>query len=181
MQVCFYEGKELGADELRVCRAQAKSHGVPMVVTPVDRFRESYSELGTSDQSLVRRIYDACSLKQGHSIADGRFFKCPPAYFLPKLLDGLEPEPGVELDNEPDLGERLRAHLADPEPLGACRNCLGTSGKRFRQGQTSRSEFRAHQQHPTEDLVDQRELRPPSRMRARSSASRRATTATSGG
>jgi hypothetical protein len=167
VQVCFYAGNELGEEELQVCRGRARAHGVPIVVTPVTRFRESYTELGTADEGLVREIYSACTLRQSHAIADGRFYKCPPSYFLPKIVDGLDPEAGVALDGEPDLGERLRAYLGEGEPLGACRNCLGSSGKRFPQGQTGRSEFRSHQRRTTEELVDRRELRPPSRMRNR--------------
>jgi organic radical activating enzyme len=165
VQVCFYPGKELGRDELRACRAKAAAHGVPMVVTRVDRFRESYSEIGTEDQALVRRIYEACALKTGHSIANGAFYKCPPSYFLPKAIGGLEDE-GVRLDAS-DLGERLRAYLAASEPLSACGNCLGSAGRRFAQTQTARGEFRAHQQRPTEALLDARLLRPPSRWRSR--------------
>jgi hypothetical protein len=168
VQVCLYPGKELSTDELRAARRKAREHGVPMVVTRIDTFRESYSELGTADDALVHEIYGACTLKQGHSIADGTFYKCPPAYFLPKVIEGLEhgDRAGVPLD-DPDLGSRLRDYLADPEPLGACRNCLGTAGRRFAQTQTTRAAFRGHQQLATEELLDRRLLEPPPRVRAR--------------
>ena len=166
VQVCLYPGKELGPEELRGCRAKADAHGVPMVVTRIDRFRESYSETGTADDALVGQIYDACELKFGHTIADGRFYKCPPSHFLPKVIDGLEPgAEGVLLDDEPDLGERLRAHLADNAPLQACRHCLGSSGRRFPQAQAPRAAFRELQRTATEGLLDRRLLRKPGRVR----------------
>jgi hypothetical protein len=165
VQVCLYPGKELDRDELRHCRAQAREHGVPMVVTRIKTFRESYSELGTEDAALVRELFDGCLLKTGHSIAGGAFYKCPPSYFLPKAIDGVEDE-GVPLDAV-DLGERLRSYLAVAEPLSACSNCLGSAGRRFSQAQTGRAEFRGLQRRPTEDLLDRRLLRAPSRTRQR--------------
>jgi Radical SAM superfamily len=167
VQVCLYPGKELAPAEVRDCRRRAREHAVPMVVTRVDRFRESYSETGTGDAALVERIYAACTLRHGHTIAAGHFYKCPPGYFLPKVLAGLEPGGGVRLDDGGDLGDRLRAHLGDPEPLAACGNCLGVSGRVFRQAQAPRAEFRALQQRTTEELLDPRRLKPPSRVRQR--------------
>ncbi len=88
VQVCLYPGKELGREELRACGDKAKAHGVRLVATRINEFRESYSELGTEDEGLVREIYEACTLKTSHSIARGSFYKCPPSYFLPRVLDG---------------------------------------------------------------------------------------------
>ena len=167
VEVCLYPGKELGPDELRACRRRAKAHGVRLMVLRIDRFRESYSEVGTDDPALVQRIYDSCTLVGCHTVADGVFYKCPPAYFLPKLLGGSHAptDAGVRLDGEPDLRERLLDYLRDPEPLPTCQNCLGGAGRRFKHEQTARSEFRRLQSRPTEELVNRRYLRRPSRVR----------------
>jgi hypothetical protein len=168
VQVCLYAGHALSREELRACRDRAKRYEVAMVVTRIVEFRESYSELGTGDDALVAEIYGACTLRHAHSIARGRFNKCPQSYFLPKVVESLGgAEYGVELDGEPDLGARLRAHLAEEEPMAACRNCLGTAGRRFTQAQVPRREFREHGRRTTEELLDRRRLRPPSRMRNR--------------
>lgn len=140
VQVCLYAGKEIDRPALRRCRQQAKQHGVVMVVTRIDRFRESYSELGTADGDLVQRIYNSCEIKFAHTVASGRFYKCPPAHFLPRAIAGLAGAgaDGVSLDDEPDLGERLREYLADSGPLEACRNCP----------RIQRASFRPEPDHP---------------------------------
>ncbi len=43
VQVCLYPGKELDAAAIRSCRRKAAEHEVDIVVTRIDRFRESYS------------------------------------------------------------------------------------------------------------------------------------------
>jgi cyclic pyranopterin phosphate synthase len=162
VQVCLYPGKELERRVIRACRHKAKANGVAFRATWIDRFRESYSEVGTDDDELVGRIYAGCALKQGHTIANGTFYKCPPAYFLPKVVEPRNPgvSDGVPLAG-PGLGARLREYLSTDEPLESCRNCLGSAGRSVPQSQTARSAFRSLQARPTAELLDVERLRPP--------------------
>jgi organic radical activating enzyme len=160
VEISLYPGSELEAEQLERCREEANAAGTQLVAARVRMFRESYSETGTTDPELIGRIYRTCAIAhvmRCHTVANGVFYKCPQSYFLPKLL-GQPDVDGVVLE-EPDLGRRLRAYLASSEPLAACGNCLGSSGRRFAHEQTPRATFRGHQSARTEELVDPRYLR----------------------
>jgi organic radical activating enzyme len=160
--VSVYPGQELDAVAMGRCRKLAGRHGVFLSIDRKDSFRESHSELGTSDARLVRRIYETCQIAHAwrcHTVADGYFYKCGPSYFLPKLLASSGERrraDGLAIEDSPGFGERLLALLNSPDPLLGCTNCLGTAGKRFPHVQVRRSEFRGHQQRTTEELVDTR-------------------------
>jgi hypothetical protein len=156
VELSSYPGSELGPDDLDRCREEADATGTRLDVIRVQMFRESYSEVGTDDAGLIGQIYQTCIIAhvwRCHTVANGAFYKCPQSYFLPKLLGADLGMDGVTID-EPDLGRRLRAYLASPEPLAACRNCLGSAGRRFAHEQTPRAEFRTRQGQRTEDLID---------------------------
>lgn len=167
IELCLYPGHELPADVVAGFRRLASAEAVDLRVLPIDVFRESYSELGTDDDSLVRTIYRRCELAhvwRCHTVAHGTFFKCPPAYFLPRQLRGLAPGDGIEIDGSPGFAARLLAYLESPAPLVSCRNCLGSVGKTIPHTQVKRSAFRGLQERRTEELVDDALLqaRPPS-------------------
>jgi len=63
---------------------------------------------------------------------------------------------GIKIDDAPDFRDRLLSYLKSPEPLPACRNCLGSSGKWFEHQQVGREEFRQAQGLATEDLIHPR-------------------------
>ena len=160
VEVSAYPGNELGPEQLQRCREEADAAGTKLVVSRVQMFRESYSEAGTTDAKLIRRIYRNCVIAhvwRNHTVANGVFYKCPQSYFLPKLLGKDSGLDGVVLA-EPELDRRLREYLASPEPLAACGNCLGSAGRRFEHEQTPRAEFRRRQGARTEELVDPRYL-----------------------
>jgi hypothetical protein len=171
VDVSLYPGKEPSAADRERCRTLAREAGTQLQFREVTRFRESHSTLGTGDDALVARIFDSCALRDYHTLADGRLYRCPQSYFLPKLLlDGIDD--GLTLAADAGFGERLRAFLASEEPRASCRNCLGTAGRRFAHVQTRRSAFSAHAGRPTEELVDAAYLRRSSGRRARSSTTR---------
>jgi hypothetical protein len=154
--VSAYPGYEPGEGELAQWRALSAEHGVEMTVHRYEQFRESHSEYGTEDLGLVRRIYNTCGIAHVwlcHAAINGVFYKCPESYFLP-VLRGEDPRDGVVLTDDDDLGEQLLAHLNSPEPLYACRFCLGTVGLPFPHSQVKRREWRIPQQKPTEELID---------------------------
>jgi hypothetical protein len=162
MELSLYPGHELGTDEVRECRRAAEAHNVDLRVIRVREFRESYSELGSTNEAMTQRIFDTCHqahIWRCHTVANGCFYKCPQSYFLGKLVHGSEGAPnGLTLQPAKDLRERLLAYLQSREPLASCTNCLGTAGRRFAHTQSKRGEFRAHQTRSTEDLIDRRYL-----------------------
>jgi organic radical activating enzyme len=166
VEVSLYPGKELSPDEQQWCREQAAAAGVDLRMGLIRQFRESYSELGTENDDLIRQIYESCVLAhrwRSHTIADGYFYKCPPSYFLPKLMRVDDGRDGLRIEQAAGFRDRLLRYLESTEPLGSCRHCLGSSGKRFSHHQTARADFRVLQRRPTEELLDRRYLvsRPP--------------------
>jgi organic radical activating enzyme len=164
VDISIYPGKEMTSEQLAAVRARAAEHGTALNENRVPVFRESYSELGSDDERLVRRIYDTCRVAhvwRCHAVTNGWFFKCPQAYFLPKQLgreNGAHPD-GIPIQDSPAFGAALLAYLESPEPLGACQSCLGTVGKLFDHHQVRRADFREHQQRSAEELVDYPYLR----------------------
>lgn len=160
VEVSLYPGKSLSKEQRAVCEARARESGTSWHYRERPTFRSSYSELGTSDAGLVRAIYRTCRVAHDwrcHTIADGRFYKCPHSYFLPQVLDPCADnaqDDSIPIEDSEDFGGKLLAFLESPEPLQSCRHCLGTAGKEIEHTQVKRAEFRDLQQHPTEDLID---------------------------
>jgi organic radical activating enzyme len=160
VQVSLYPGRELEDDDRRACLQRAAAGGTMISFSTCDTFRQSYSEQGTDDSDLIRAIYDSCLVVHQwrcHTVAEGRFYKCPQAYFLPKLVDacaGTQLQDSIAIDDRQTLGGDLLDFLQSGEPLAACRNCLGTAGQRFSHAQVRRVEFRGLQNQPSEDLLD---------------------------
>jgi hypothetical protein len=112
---------------------------------------------------LVRRIYNTCKVAHDwrcHTIVDGRFYKCPQACSLPRMLGAQSDADAdsVDLTDPSGLFERLMAYLESPEPLRSCRHCLGTVGKLFSWSEPSRKSWGQPQQRTSEDLINWRQL-----------------------
>jgi organic radical activating enzyme len=162
VEVSLYPGRSLGADARQRCVDTARRYGVAIRFHEFDEFQESYSEAGTEDRDLVRRIFVTCNVAHRwrcHNVIDGWFFRCPQGHYIPKILSA-DPDrryvDGIRIDDAPAFRDRLLAYLQSPEPLEACANCLGTSGRFGPQEQVRRAEFRERQCAPTEELVHPR-------------------------
>jgi organic radical activating enzyme len=162
VRISLYPGRSLTQDQLDTCIDRARSNGVPLRYKRYQAFQESYSEQGTDDPALVKRIYTTCNSAHRwrcHTVANGWFFKCAQSYLIPK---GMSPGPeaayrnGIQIDASPGFRDRLLSYLTSPEPLPSCRNCLGSAGRYVEHQQVRRDEFRAAQCRPTEDLIHPR-------------------------
>jgi hypothetical protein len=94
-----------------------------------------------------------------HNIDDGYFYKCPESMMLRRVLDGdgsanAAARDAVKIEKSPRLATKLLAYLCSPEPLDACRRCLGSAGKLFAHEELPRRDWREPQRHTTEELVD---------------------------
>lgn len=162
IRISLYPGRSLKQHQLDRCIDLARQYSVPIRYKRYQTFQESYSEQGTDDPLLVKRIYATCNEAHRwrcHTVANGWFFKCPQSYFIPRgMSPGQEAaySNGIQIDGSPEFRGRLLSYLTSPEPLPACRNCLGSSGKWFEHQQVRREEFRPAQCHPTEDLIHPR-------------------------
>jgi hypothetical protein len=162
VRISLYPGRSLKQHQLDRCIDLAHRNNVPLRYKRYQAFQESYSEQGTDDPSLVKRIYATCNEAHRwrcHTVANGWFFKCPQSYMIPKGMSlGQEAtySNGIQIDDSPEFRGRLLSYLTSSEPLPACRNCLGSAGKWFEHQQVRREEFRPAQCHATEDLIDPR-------------------------
>jgi hypothetical protein len=163
VRVSVYPGFEPATEERRHCEDMAARHRVALEFRACDEFRAAYSEPGTDDTRLIEGIYRTCAVAHDwrcHTVADGRFFKCPMAYFIPRVLgpSSVDPyEDGIPITGRPVFAAQLRAYLACTTPLASCGRCLGTAGRRFPHTQV-RDGWRALQSRPTEVLGDARLL-----------------------
>ena len=164
IEVSLYPGKGLAADARSHCKELARRHEVDLRLVEIGAFRESFSTRGTDDDALVRRIYSRCEIAhvwRCHTVVDGYFYKCSPAYFLPKAIPAcasFDTASGIPISGSDQFATDLRDYLDSPDPLPTCRHCLGTAGKRFSHAQVKRSEFSGLQDRSVEDLVSRRRL-----------------------
>jgi GTP 3',8-cyclase len=162
VRISLYPGRSLRQHQLDKCVALALKHNVSIRYRRYEAFQESYSEKGTDDPSLVKRIYETCNSAHRwrcHTVANGWFYKCAQSYMIPRGMS-LGPEAthlnGIQIDESPEFRDRLLSYLTSPEPLSSCRNCLGSAGKYLEHQQVRRDDFRSAQSRPTEDLVHPR-------------------------
>src|SRR5215213_3438808 len=88
IHMSIYPGKELNAEQLTYVRQQAQDYNVDLKLFYFDHFRESYSEIGTSDEQLVQRIYRTCQIAhvwRCHTVFNGYLFKCPQSIYIPQV------------------------------------------------------------------------------------------------
>ncbi len=155
--VSSYPGAELSAQDVRTCVKAARAAGTSFTISHADVFRESHTEIPTTDEDLRRRIYATCLSRHCHNVEAGYFYKCPQALFLPRLLAeraGAATRDGIRIADSPTFAAELTAYLASPEPLDSCRHCLGSSGRRIESTQVPRASWREMQRVPYEGLVD---------------------------
>jgi hypothetical protein len=159
VEVSLYPGFERVPAELDALAAKAECHGVKLRVFRYDHFREAYSEIGTRDAALIRRVYATCQMAhvwRCHTVHEGHFFKCPPSVYLSSVRSDGRPRhlDGVAITDGVDFQGQLLAYLNSSEPLHACQSCLGTVGKRHTHEQVKRGEWRRRQERPTEQMID---------------------------
>ena len=166
IEVSSYPETELKEDCLRSMRRNAAQHRVELLHYVYSTFRITFSAVGTDDDRLVRRIYRACKLANlwgCQSIYKGFFFKCPQSIYIPKLMNApatLGPaHNGLKIRKSRAFYNELLEYLDSPEPLGACRYCLGSIGKHRPHRLVKKSEWKAAHQEPTEKLIDYEKLK----------------------
>lgn len=158
--ISMYPGHIIKEDHLEIIKQNALKHNTTIKIYKFNNFRVSYSEKGTSDLSLVGRIYSTCQVAhiwQCSTLHDGYLYKCPQSLFLNQLLSrdslptGID---GVKIVDDLSFKETLNAYMQSPDPLHRCRYCLGSVGKLFRHMEIPRRDWRGFQDYTSEDLID---------------------------
>ncbi len=100
-----------------------------LVVLDFEAFREPYSEQGTENSDLIKKIYKTCLIAhiwKCYNLENGYFYKCPQAHTL-KSIKNLAVD-GVDILATEDLKTALEQYIASDCPLSACKYCLGAVG-----------------------------------------------------
>ncbi|MGH3564684.1 MAG: radical SAM protein [Pseudonocardia sp.] len=162
VSVSVYPGRALRPDAADAVRRAAEKHGVTLKFKHFNYFRESYTEIGTSNGDLVERIYRTCQMAniwRCHTVWRGKLYRCPQSLFLPLAVEAMAgTSEGIEISDEPQFLDRLLAFLEDTRPLASCHRCMGSVGKLFANRQIPRLSWRELQRAGTEDLVDWQHL-----------------------
>jgi uncharacterized Fe-S cluster-containing radical SAM superfamily protein len=140
LTVSSYASAPVKPEHLALIEAKARAFDVVLNVKKVDRFSQVLSTDRKHDDAAIKETYDACWLRHRCLVVRaGRFYKCTRAAYYQDFQTRLaidEPDldaaatmlgDGIPID-APDFGERMLAYMNAPEPLGACRYCLGSSG-----------------------------------------------------
>jgi hypothetical protein len=161
VEISFYPGHEIEEQSMSGVLEILRSAGVELTAMRVSGFREPYSAQGTTDEGLIRRIYNTCQIAHQwgcHSVQDGYFYKCPLAHLIPAYgaMDRhwSATEDGVRLDDEASLFDSLTAYLLDSEPLQACAYCLGSVGKLFPHEIIARTGWHEPNKKTVPELID---------------------------
>jgi organic radical activating enzyme len=158
--VSLYPGYELNLNQQHACEEMAQANGATVEMRQCSEFRESYSEHAVDDTELVQAIYDTCLVAHDwrcHTVADGRFYKCPQSYFIPKVVEacaGNQIKDSILIRDTESFRDELYEYLCSCRPLQTCGYCLGTSGLQFPHAQTRRSQFRDLQYRSGREMLD---------------------------
>ncbi|HUN53712.1 MAG TPA: 4Fe-4S cluster-binding domain-containing protein [Smithella sp.] len=143
----------------------AEKHKVRLSTYLYKYFQIAFSLVGTTDVSLIRRIYKTClraHIWGCQSIYEGYFFKCPQCIYIPKILNQSVAydyrKDGIKINCASDFQDILKNYLMSKEPLFACRYCLGNVGKIRTNTMPITSEWTSIHRVPTEQLVDYNKL-----------------------
>jgi hypothetical protein len=157
VEISCYPGAAPPRKTLDLARERARRAGVKLRVVHFDHFRDTITTVGTEDRALVQQIYATCKIANVwgcHGVREGWFYKCPQSMYIPMLTGRAFDADRVRLEDAPDLQARLLAFVNSREPLGSCRYCVGSVGKRNAHVQLKRADFQADLRRPTEELVD---------------------------
>lgn len=154
LELSMYPDTPTDAATVELARGKCLEFGVKFKLRERPAFRTMQLDTANDNPRLVERIYRTCEIahvQQCHVIREGRYYKCSRPLFTNVYLrqKGVSARDmttidGVEL-HAPGLEERLRAYISNPEPLEACRYCLGTVGKGVEHRQMSVEEVRSAQ------------------------------------
>lgn len=159
LEISVYPGLPRARETIELASEMADRFGKDLTVCEYRQFRQTFSTVGTDDESLVQKIYAACKIAHVwgcHAVREGYFYQCPQRIYIRQLMNGTSfPESDrIRLVDSPDLQARLLAFVNSPIPSSSCRYCLGTVGKQVDHSFVPRGRWEEELEQPTEDLVD---------------------------
>jgi cyclic pyranopterin phosphate synthase len=135
LEVSIYPNPGMPEDVIQWIRDKARKHGVEIEFLRFTQFRVQFSTRENQDENLTRRVFSTCrmaNLWHCDSVHDGYFYRCPQSVYIPQLTgrenDTFEHD-RVRIEDSRRFRQQLAAFRQSPEPLSACRYCLGTAGR----------------------------------------------------
>jgi GTP 3',8-cyclase len=163
VHVSLYPSHPMRVEDLKVFQNNSKNHSSYLELRYQDYFSEFFSDLGTSNDDLIKKIYLTCNApREGccHTLYHGQYYKCPKAVFIPFVyqdrFDFSRGEDSVKIKEDILFVQELAAYLSSDQPLQTCRYCLGSVGKRFIPKQVPRRP--TSRMTTSEELIDWKRL-----------------------
>ena len=152
LHVSWYADKRCDESKIHLAEDKCRAFGTTLKTRRATEFRMMQLTHPNTDTELVQDIHRSCQIAHSwycQTFLDGMFYLCSRPLFTRAYLQtrgqdspDLRQIDGIAL-HEPDLAKRLAAYLARPEPLEACRFCLGTVGQRIEWAQMPLAERRS--------------------------------------
>ncbi len=164
VHISLYPSPNLDVEKFKQCHQKAKDENVYIEIHYTHTFREKFTDLGTSDKQLIKRLYSTCQTAhvwQCHILFDGYFYKCPQSALIPRVFHS-ETEhhfarDGIKVSETYDFYNALKNYIDSEEPLHSCFHCLGTAGRFF-----NHTQYHNKNNEPlytTEELINWKRLR----------------------
>lgn len=157
VEISLYPGQSRATDNLKIAKAKAKAFNKKLTVNFYDQFRATFTTKGTSDNTLINKIYSTCKIANFwgcHAVRDGYFYKCPQSIYIPRITGILNDSDRLEITESGSFQEILLEFINSSSPLSSCTNCLGTVGILEDNEPMTKRQWYAHMEKSSEDLID---------------------------
>ncbi len=157
IEISVYPAAGLTDERLLELRRKGERFGTRVNVSKYPRFRGTFTTQKAKSAEIVQDVWSACKAVNVwgcHAVRGERIYRCPQSAYGPVLNGGSFSDEGFEIDDRPDLRERLLDFLNAPGPLGACAYCVGTCGKKLDHGASSRRDWMMDLGRPYEEMID---------------------------
>lgn len=125
-----------------------------MLVLEYTSFRESISQFPTTDQALVKTIYDTCQIAHFWrclTVDNGKIYRCPQSMVFSERSNDYSTE--LEICKVWNI-DTLLSFLENNQPCAACACCLGSIGVEFKHEQLHASAWTSKLPQYPEDALD---------------------------
>lgn len=157
IELSFYEISGLSEARIEAIRRKGEDHGTVVNIARYPNFRMTFTSQSAESRALVEDVWRGCKMVNVWScqaLREDRIYRCPQSIYAPGLAGSQDNDEGFELDDGPDMKDRLVAFLNGAGPLGACANCVGSCGKKIPQTALKRADWKADLNRPYADMID---------------------------
>ncbi|HGG06353.1 MAG TPA: 4Fe-4S cluster-binding domain-containing protein [Aliiroseovarius sp.] len=161
VELSVYDGANLLPSVFSLARQKARQFGTKLTINRYPHFRYTLSSQTNEDPELVADIFAACKIANlwgCHGVYKNRFYKCPQSMYIP-IVTNTQSFDFIDLSKADGLKDRLLDFINSTTPLNACRNCLGTVGRKLPHKLVNRRDWRQDTDMPVPEMLDLELLR----------------------